>query len=154
MDAERYSAFVKAIDLESVLLDGLEATRDWAAFLRPQELDVQFQVGEGTKWEVREGRLEVTTSLVVQAAAVSEGQEGSEEPPALLIRVSFLLVYVYDGEEELASFVAGEGNREIVDAFVARNVPVNVWPYFREIIASVTMRMGLPPLILLRSSSH
>ena len=37
---------------------------------------------------------------------------------------------------------------ELKQRFVERNVPVNVWPYIREIVATMTAKMGLPPLVL------
>lgn len=35
-----------------------------------------------------------------------------------------------------------------VEFFVFRNVPVNIWPYIRETVSSVTTKMGFPPLVL------
>lgn len=31
--------------------------------------------------------------------------------------------------------------------FKVRNLPLNTWPYFREFVHNITMRMGWPPLI-------
>lgn len=39
-------------------------------------------------------------------------------------------------------------NNNYIDLFMSRNVPINVWPYAREIISSITTRMGYPPLII------
>ena len=32
--------------------------------------------------------------------------------------------------------------------FINRNVPVNIWPYAREIISSITTRIGYPTLVI------
>jgi preprotein translocase subunit SecB len=37
---------------------------------------------------------------------------------------------------------------EEIGAFAEFNVPYNVWPYWRELVQSLTVRMGLPPLTL------
>lgn len=32
--------------------------------------------------------------------------------------------------------------------FIERNVPINIWPYAREIISSITTRIGYPALVI------
>lgn len=32
--------------------------------------------------------------------------------------------------------------------FIERNIPVNIWPYAREIISSITTRIGYPALVI------
>lgn len=39
-------------------------------------------------------------------------------------------------------------DEEIVDIFVNQNLPINIWPYMRELVSSHTTKMGLPPLVL------
>lgn len=148
MDVERYARFIKDIELESVLLESVEAKRDWEKFLQPNNLNVYFEPMIGPTWKVRDQSLEVLASLVVRAVTDSEPEGASESDPALFIRTGFLLVYVYNGEGNLSDYVSAPGNEEILKAFVDKNVPVNAWPYFREMIASLTTRMGLPPLIV------
>lgn len=41
-----------------------------------------------------------------------------------------------------------EAYKEEFKLFSKRNVPINIWPYAREIISSITTRMGFPPLII------
>ncbi|SHH44242.1 preprotein translocase subunit SecB [Caloranaerobacter azorensis DSM 13643] len=38
--------------------------------------------------------------------------------------------------------------KDEVEFFVFRNVPVNIWPYIRETVSSVTTKMGFQPLVL------
>lgn len=38
--------------------------------------------------------------------------------------------------------------KEYLDEFRQRNIPVNVWPYAREFISSSTTRLGYPALII------
>ena len=37
---------------------------------------------------------------------------------------------------------------EYIEFFMEKNVPINVWPYARELISSFTTRIGYPPLII------
>ncbi|EOU1741768.1 protein-export chaperone SecB [Clostridium perfringens] len=39
-------------------------------------------------------------------------------------------------------------SEEYVQKFIDKNVPINIWPYAREIISSITSRMGYPSLII------
>lgn len=36
---------------------------------------------------------------------------------------------------------------DLFEEFKMRNLPLNTWPYFREFVHSITMRMGWPPFI-------
>lgn len=37
---------------------------------------------------------------------------------------------------------------DFMDIFIKRNVPLNTWPYFRELVQNMTQRMNVPPLVL------
>lgn len=37
---------------------------------------------------------------------------------------------------------------QYIKFFIQNNVPVNAWPYARELVSNMTLRMGLSPLIL------
>jgi len=39
-------------------------------------------------------------------------------------------------------------NDDFFEIYSKLNVPVNIWPYFREFAGSITQRMNLPPLTL------
>lgn len=53
---------------------------------------------------------------------------------------TILLDYSYDQELHLT--------KQMTDTFAAFNIPLNGWPYLRELVSDATNRMGLPPLIL------
>jgi preprotein translocase subunit SecB len=54
------------------------------------------------------------------------------------IEARFAIVYALRAAEGL--------DHEHFDAFAERNGIYNVWPYWREFVQSMTVRMGLPPL--------
>ncbi len=37
---------------------------------------------------------------------------------------------------------------QALDIFSKENIPINVWPFARELVAEMTRRMGLPPFIM------
>lgn len=59
-----------------------------------------------------------------------------------LVELKFELraVYEFDSIEDYED--------EYILKFIELNVPVNIWPYAREIISSITTRVGYPALIL------
>jgi hypothetical protein len=63
---------------------------------------------------------------------------GSKKDFALKISCTFALTY--SSKQALSE--------EFIKIFTARNVPVNSWPYFRELVQSMTQRMNIPPLVL------
>ncbi|WP_028575039.1 protein-export chaperone SecB [Desulfonatronovibrio hydrogenovorans] len=47
------------------------------------------------------------------------------------------------------SIIAGEGfDEDFFEIYKEINLPVNIWPYFREFIANTSYRMGMPPMTL------
>lgn len=58
------------------------------------------------------------------------------------IRMTWRLVYELNARE---GFEPDEG---LAKQFVERNVPINLWPYVRETVATLTAKMGLAPLLL------
>jgi preprotein translocase subunit SecB len=65
-----------------------------------------------------------------------DGPDGAEE----VLRVEAMFVAVY-------RILNMDGiRRENIDAFGQINGIYNVWPYWREFVQSMTVRMGLPPL--------
>lgn len=63
---------------------------------------------------------------------------GSKKDRALKISCTFVLTY--SSKQNLTD--------EFLKIFSARNVPINTWPYFRELVQSMTQRMNIPPLVL------
>lgn len=60
--------------------------------------------------------------------------------PVITIAVSFLLAYRLRNFNELTD--------ESYRSFAELNAVFNIWPYWREFVQNVTVRMGLPPLTM------
>ena len=63
-----------------------------------------------------------------------------DDPPALHLEAAFELIYDLEDEVEL-------DEREL-EHFAYANGTHNAWPYWRELAQSVTVRMGLEPLVV------
>ncbi|GMO00749.1 hypothetical protein [Parageobacillus thermoglucosidasius] len=62
------------------------------------------------------------------------------------IEFSYILEYRLQKSNDI--HLEKEGLEEAIKLFVQRNVPVNIWPYARELISQLTMSMGFPPLLI------
>lgn len=63
------------------------------------------------------------------------------DPAPLLIEATFVLTYTIDSFDEVT-------NEDLKD-FAAVNGVFNAWPYWREFVQNMTMRMSLPsPLVI------
>lgn len=36
----------------------------------------------------------------------------------------------------------------VIEKFLEKNLPINIWPYMRELVSSLTVKMGYPSLVL------
>ena len=77
---------------------------------------------------------EVAVEARLRASALYEKAE------MVVVDATFMLIYHIDS--------ATDFDDEIKDIFLTNNPPLNIWPYAREAISSMTTRMGLPPLII------
>lgn len=65
-------------------------------------------------------------------------EESSEEDQEALITIEARFEAIYRAKREL--------EKEELQAFAARNVGYNVWPYWREYLQSTCNRMGITPI--------
>lgn len=56
------------------------------------------------------------------------------------IKVDFVIEYNVNLKKDF--------EEEYYEKFIQNNVPINIWPYAREIVSSLTNKMGYPPLYL------
>lgn len=130
MNRERYSKFIEGIDLQQIYLVSLNCNRlvelegdSWHVDLRPG-----FRVVDSDKSD------EITVEARIQASAYHKKEQ------MVVVDATFMLIYHSASEINF--------DDEIKEIFLKSNPPLNIWPYAREIISSMTTRMGLPPLII------
>lgn len=97
------------------------------------KLAVAIETNTSSVYDAGEGILAVNANCVMSA-----GLRVAE--PAIRIAATFALVYQLPMSDEYT--------QDHYDAFGEINGLFNLWPYWRELVQNVTMRMGLPPLTL------
>ncbi|WP_422445612.1 protein-export chaperone SecB [Thermoanaerobacterium sp. DL9XJH110] len=130
MDKEKYNELVKCIELNRIILCKLNCEIN---------VDILEEKFERAKVNFNpEFNLKKKEKNRLYAEAIFDVNVIEEKNQKMVfnINVSFLLIYNYKEECE----------DSVLNEFVKRNVPLNAWPYGREIISSITARMGLPPL--------
>lgn len=129
LDKNLYREFIESLELEDIYLSSLEVkilsepkSEDLSVDLEPT-----FDINNAC-----EGTLETKARFKV---SVTNG-----ETPIFIIDVEFTLLYTYSPDITI--------NEAIQERFVQTTLPVNSWPYAREIISTMTSRMGFPSLII------
>ena len=92
--------------------------------------------------EVSTSRTSDGKTITVQVAFAISGKQGggAEAKPIFKIDARFLADYSLPAERVFEP--------KAIDAFGKTNGVFNIWPYWRELVQSITTRMGLPPLTL------
>lgn len=127
MDA--YTELIKSIDFKEVLLKDLHVSR----FPEPETGNLNADINfEPDLVHFGEGHLIASMSY-----AISANSEGNE-----IFSIMFELIASYSyAEDSMASDHEAQ-------QFVRNNVPVNVWPFARELIYNMTNRMNVPGLMI------
>lgn len=61
-----------------------------------------------------------------------------------LFSIEFEMILYYS----LKDINSLDDKRKLLEKFIENNVPINFWPYAREYVSDLTMRMGFPPLYI------
>ncbi|TYP52398.1 protein-export chaperone SecB [Thermosediminibacter litoriperuensis] len=130
MEREKYNSFVKHVELNKIVLYKLDSQFNYELLGRESgQVLVDFKPSFNLK------RKEENKFLAEARFSVSVKVEESNEE-LIKINASFLLFYS----------LKEKCDDDILEEFIKRNVPLNAWPYGRELISSMTSRMGLPAL--------
>tara|TARA_B100001989_G_C24212902_1_gene304026 strand:+ start:38 stop:505 length:468 start_codon:yes stop_codon:yes gene_type:complete len=131
---ERFNSLLQRIQLADVQLAAasIEGRRDFVIAHGAVEGGVEVGLEISGSGEVVDdgSRIECEMHMKWQAFP-----PGSDEH---LVRVHevYLVSYALDGDDAVAP--------ETLQAFADHNAAFNVWPFFRESLHSITLRMGLP----------
>jgi len=133
LDKTGYNELVKCIELNHIVLYKLNCEMNDEVFEQgfgqaKVELKPSFNLINKT-----ENKIKVEANFLVEVI------EEKAKRIIFNINCSFLLFYSINGKCE---------DEKIIKEFIDRNVRLNAWPYGREIISSITARMGLPPLTI------
>lgn len=144
VDHQQYAKLVQAVELVDIALMELRHRRSEGR-LRPSVVHTEVKIQRGQAASSRvSANVEFDLRAVPQES--DESDQAGAQSPDLEIHMRWRLEYVLDE----AKLPQPELPDELVNEFLQRNVPINVWPYIREAVASLTSRMGtdVTPLLL------
>jgi hypothetical protein len=133
VDARTYNAFVRGVDLLSVVLTTASIASGSA---RPNARSTKVTLGADIALDDKDERGFVARAVITASFVQADETMGT-------ISATFRLAY--RSAEPITEPVWRE--------FGPRNVRTNVWPYAREFIQSMTQRMGWPSFVLPVSTS-
>lgn len=130
---EKYNDFIKNVELLDVNVEKIACDKR----ISYQECEHGLKINMEPEFELKEIVDDFLRVLAVFHLVCHE--EKDEKSTVFEIHTTFELLYSIDGTEV---------SEEVIERFIDVNVPVNVWPYGRELISSLTTRMGFPALII------
>jgi len=131
LDPKEYSAFLSGTRLCDLSIVELRSSRP----RQLGELDIAVEHECVMRSPVSGPRFVVDFSARILTRLHSEEKADYEE----CVSVAFEVVYEVNG---------GMPAQALLDFFVEHNVSGHAWPYLRELVSSLTVRMNLPPLLL------
>jgi preprotein translocase subunit SecB len=130
---EQAYAVSDRIQLENVILAHCEAERAPEMSSRMDDGKLTTTVSQiAFGKDDNSSKLHLMVSFVLHVS----GREKDEEDPPLRVKASFVLFYAVASFEGLSD--------DHFYSFGATNGMLNVWPYWRELVHSMTSRMGMP----------
>lgn len=134
LSQEIYRELVKGININSINLHNMNVTTVNSKLKESKFIDIDENFGV-TKYNICGDKLEVYINFNIKAY-----EKGNKDEIGFIIDFTYCIEYE---KSDLAQF-----DEEYIKFFTQRNVPVNIWPYARELISSLTTRMGYPTLII------
>ena len=134
-----YEDLVATIEIDKILVKRLNMEGFIQPHRVPEYLDGDRQISLEITHEFKLESHDEAESII--AIGLIQAKASIEEDIVFLIDVEILAEYD-------ASEMDKPLTEEILLRFLQHNVPVNVWPYAREIIHTGTTRMGYPPLVI------
>jgi len=122
-----YNDFLKGIELKDIYISNLMASRE-KEFGTPANIRIESSK-DFEKLEKGDVRMQVEYTLT----AIKKGKK----KPGFKISVVYTLLF--------------QSKIEITEAYFKKfshSLDIETWPYFRNLVNELTMRMGLPPLVL------
>ncbi len=145
---QRSSEVARLVELREVTLHSVNAE-----LLAPPQVAPSGQVNLNAKigrkfsfsFDEKLDALLVRMEFVVRGWVTTANAPETEGRETIKLTCAFHLTYQATQPGLLAHLPHRE---DAFRAFADLNATTNVWPYFREMVQSTTVRMGIPPMIL------
>lgn len=135
---ERAGLIARQVELHSVSLYRAEVTSHVDPLDPPEEL--QLRQGYRARYELPKRHPEHLFVYVDLNLAASTPTEDEANPDRVVLDATYLLVYTLKPEAEKPE--------DALQHFAELNGTYNVWPYWRELVQTVTGRVGLASIIV------
>ena len=126
MDPKRYREILKGIQLDTIALRSLKAH----IHRENMEGSMKIELQESAAYRNAEDGFEVSAQYVLIGKSKRR----------IALRVDCTYDLFFTSEEEI--------NDEFFEIYKEFSLPLNLWPFFRELVYSITSRMNIPPLTL------
>lgn len=132
MNTNLYRGLVESVELKEITIMEMSLRRS-SRVPSPIEIETDFEVETSA---IRKAE------LVARALFNLKAKSKGKVKPLMRIDLEYRVVY------RVADLDSTALNEDLINEFLKRNVPINVWPYIRENVMTLTGKMGLTPLIL------
>ena len=117
--------------------------------LQRERFDGELPASLSTSITFKLSRVRYEDSILQSRGSFSIHAHGADEPnDDRFFSLLFDLDLLYSTSGFHVADMSETELGELLDAFQHRNVALNVWPYAREFVSSMTVRMGFPALVL------
>lgn len=147
MPSEKYNNLIEMIDLKSIEVYSLTCEQD-NELKKTGNKKIDINLTHNVEKVMVEGfNLLVRIEFDVKAIEAREAAKTEELKPDVLFNINLHLDLKYGLEMEDEDLFLKDFEAEL-NEFVKNNALINAWPYVRETISSLTVRMGFPSLII------
>jgi preprotein translocase subunit SecB len=148
---EKYNEFISLLELSKINLDSLytEKNKNFAQKQVSLDIAMDYEVKDAKQIDLE---VFVPFSFTVKAFVNEDNEEKNinsikAEDTLFTIKMELMLTYFLDIEEIETTDITVDYS-DILEQFAERNVVINAWPYVREMVHSLTFKMGLPALVI------
>jgi preprotein translocase subunit SecB len=133
VDVETYRDFLKCIEIENVYLKSLSVLRK-----NDPGPDGVLTITYGPDSHTLD---EMLLNVLFSTRVKAESRVSSSDKRQTIATMKTLHVVKYKLKIE-------NPDEALINFFVQNNVIVNVWPYVRELVQSLSYRLDIPPIVL------
>jgi len=138
---ERASKVAKNVEMEGIFLRSTKVETGFEPDDLPQDVEMEIQYRTGMqRRQNKQNNSQPEVAVNVEFRFRMKGSQGDESIQVISLDAEYLLVYLLNPNAEI--------EEDCFKHFAEVNGPYNAWPYWRELVHSVTGRVGLPGIVV------
>lgn len=150
--ADKYDKFISLIQLDDICLLQMRCRRNEKFEYKDHSLTIHLEYDVK---KIEQDGIEITIPIYFRVAPFYSGKNNPNDFKSVpskdvlfQIECTIELKYIMTLDEEELLSKDLESFRDELEIFAGKNVPINAWPYARELISNISTKMGFPPLII------